>query len=353
MNAAEKNSLDTPEPLPLICVYSTNPSSWQWFAADTTGKARWQFHTEEPRSFLERLIQRPKLSRIMGAVRCVRSAKRERAVAIAAHSSISTFWTAIAMRLFGQSTPLLSFSFHFPELPTGPRRWIMTKAFAQVRRFTVHSEPERERYANHFGLPLERFDLVRWGVAPPQPADPNEAPIVSGSYICALGKDGRDYPPLIRAMESLPELTLVVVAQPGNLAGVVPPKNVKLFCDIPWNQAMNILRYSQFMALPLETNETSCGHITLVLAMFCRKAIVATDSSGIADYFPANYDSPKVQAKDIDGWAESLRAMASDPARRERCAALAEPFAHACCSHDSVLASTLEVFRKAGIEIPA
>jgi hypothetical protein len=337
--------------IPLICVFSPNPYTWQWFAADTVGRARWIFYTEDPKTPLERLVRRPKLSRIAAAFRCVRGAAQNHAAAIAAHSSLNTFWASFALRLLNAKIPLLSFSFHFAGLPTGPRLWLMKRAFSRVARFTVHSEPERERYSRHFDIPIDRFDLVRWGVAPSSAASISEAPIVTGTYICALGKDGRDYRTLIRAMEQLPDLTLAVVAQPENVTGVALPSNVKLFCDIAWDDAMNILHHSQFMALPLETGETSCGHITLVQAMFRRKAIVATSSSGIADYFPPNYDSPRVAAGDVNGWVEALRVMSNDAARRERCVAAAEPFAHAYCSHDSALNGVLHAFSKSGIRI--
>ena len=114
-------------------------------------------------------------------------------------------------------------------------------------------------------------------------------------------------------MKQLPELSLVLVAQPYNLIGCEIPGNVKVYCDIPRTEALNILKHSQFMALPLETNETSCGHITLVSAMFCHKAIVATGSTGIADYLPPDYAAPRVAAGDVDGWVKTLREMAKDP----------------------------------------
>jgi glycosyltransferase involved in cell wall biosynthesis len=335
---------------PAICVFSGNSSTWNWYAPDCQDDVRWIFYNEDPKSFLERKIQRPKLSRICGAFRCVRGAVREHAIAIAAHSQFSTMWCAIALRLFRVRTPLLSFSFHFPELPTGIRRAFLKWAFARVERFTVHSEPERGRYSVHFGIPIARFDLVRWGVQASSVDFDTPSP-VTGNYICALGKDGRDYGTLLNAMKQLHEIKLVVVAKPYNLIGLDIPDNVKVFCDIPIDVATGILKNSQFMVLPLKNDDTSCGHITMVSAMFCRKAIVATSSSGIADYFPCGYDSPKVPARDVVGWVQALRAMINNPDRVEKCASMGEEFAHLYCSHDAACKNTMEVFRKAGIPI--
>jgi glycosyltransferase involved in cell wall biosynthesis len=152
-------------------------------------------------------------------------------------------------------------------------------------------------------------------------------------------------------MKQLPEMALVLVAQPYNLVGCEIPENVKVYCDIPRAEALNILKHSQFMVLPLESNEASCGHITLVSAMFNHKAIVATGSTGIADYFPPNYAAPRVAVGDIDGWVQTLREMARDPERLERSATMGERFGRLYCSHEAAFRSTMEVFRKAGIRI--
>jgi len=166
-----------------------------------------------------------------------------------------------------------------------------------------------------------------------------------------MGKDERDYVTLVSAMKQLPEIKLVVVARPYNLAGVEIPDNVEVFYDIPRDVAIGILKGSQFMALPLKNDDTSCGHITIVSAMFCRKAIVATSSSGIADYFPIDYDSPKVLVRDVDGWVKAIRAMINNPERIKRCACIGEEFAHLYCSHDEACKNTLAIFRKTGIPI--
>ena len=336
--------------LPSIVVFSGNPPGWRWFAPDTQDSVNWIFYSEEPETWLERKISKPKLSRIFGAFRSVRRAQRESADAIAAHSQFNTFWCAVALRLLRARVPLLSFSFHFPRLPRGARKALLQWALQRVERFTVHSEPERERYARHFELPVERFELIRWGVRPSTVEGATESP-VSGRYICAIGKDGRDYATLIRAMERLPDVTLVVVAQPWNLSGVAIPDNVKVYCNIPSDLATGILRGCVFMALPLESGETSCGHITIVSAMFCRKAIVATDSSGIADYFPEGYEAPRVRAGDVNGWVQAIRKMMADPDCVERCGAIGEGFAHRCCSHEVTCRNTMEVFRRAGLPV--
>ena len=215
----------------------------------------------------------------------------------------------------------------------------------------MHSEPERVRYARHFGLPQSRFELIRWGVKPSSVEIGEESPLIGGRYICALGKDGRDYQTLVEAMRALPDLRLVLVAQPHNIENVRPPENVQIFCDVPPGEAMNILKHSQFMALPLQSGSTSCGHITIVSAMFSRKAVVATRSEGIRDYFPESYPAPRVEAGDVVGWRQALVSMTNDGCARHRSEDLGFEFALQYCSHEAVLQGSLGVFRAAGVDL--
>ena len=335
--------------MPFISVFSPNPSAWTWYAKNVVGGESWLFHNEEPCNWLERLITRPRLSRIAGAFRCVREARKKRSAAIAAHGQFSTFWISIAQSLTKCGIPVIACSFHFAELPSGIRRCLAKRVFKRVNAFIVHSEPERQRYASHFDLDIDRFRLVRWGVSPSSTEIENQPPEIAGAYVCAIGKDGRDYRTLIQAIAQLPHLKLVVVAQPHNLARAEIPNNVEVFCNISVERAMNILKYCEFMALPLETDRTSCGHITLVSAMFCRKAILATRSTGIADYLPPGYDYPGIPAGDVNAWVNALSSMATDADRRNRCAERGAHFAHTYCSDVIVLQQTLAVFREAGV----
>jgi glycosyltransferase involved in cell wall biosynthesis len=300
---------------------------------------------------MERAVRKPPLARILSALRCVRDTKTLRAQAVAAHSQFNTLWAALWSWVLRSRVPVVAFSFHFSRLPTGLKLILLRKALARVARFTVHSQPEIQRYASYFGIPAERFDLIRWSVDPKDVAVADAVPLVAGRYLCAMGKDGRDYRTLVLAMEQLPELTLVLVAQPANLKGFNIPSNVKVFCDIPREQAMNILKFSEFMALPLETSETSCGHITIVAAMFAGKPVIITRSTGIADYLPEDYEAPRVEAGDVSGWISAIRELADSPERRTACAINGEDFAAHCCSHQSGCEAALETFRKAGISI--
>lgn len=334
-----------------ISTCSPNPLSWRWYEPETISQIRWLFHTETPNSRFESIIKRPNLARIRCTFDCVDQAIQERADLMIAHSDRTTFWTSVAMNLRQTEIPLLSYSFNLPSLPTGARLYGLKQAVKRVQRFVVHSELERQTYAAHLDIPLDRIDVVRWGVQIPSVQQDRE-PHIQGSYICAIGKDRRDYPTLVQAMEQVPELKLVIVAQPHNFPPDLKlPSNVEVLYNIPLDLAMNVLQHSQFMTLPLQGEKIACGHITIVWAMLYCKAFVATRSAGLSDYIPDQYEAPQVEAGDVTGWVKALRLMVEDTPRRERCEDLGDHFARTYCSHAAALQGCCDVLRKEGIKI--
>ncbi|NDJ19588.1 glycosyltransferase [Myxacorys almedinensis] len=330
---------------------SLHSSDWRWIEPETQHQVRWLFHYAKPQSLLERLITRPNLSRITGVFRCVKQAMRERADLVVVQCQRDAFWAAIAMRLLGAKMPLIAYAFHFDGLPTGLRFRVMKWAYSRVQRFAVYSEFERHQYSHYFGIPLERFEFVRWAIRASEPDMENEPPKFSGTYICAVGKDGRDYPTLVKAIAQMPDLNFVTVSYPYNLAGVTIPANLTALYQIPMTDAMNIVKHCQFMVMPLEAEDTACGLMTLFWAMLCRKACISTRSVSVEEYLPANYETPRVEAGDVQGWVEAIRTMSQDEALRHRCGEVGEKFVTEECSYDVALKGCLEMFRKEGVDV--
>ena len=67
----------------------------------------------------------------------------------------------------------------------------------------------------------------------------------------ALGGNARDYRALFAAMAQVPEIPLVTVLRPANVAGLDVPSNVRLHFNLPVGRTNNILKFSRFMVLPL------------------------------------------------------------------------------------------------------
>lgn len=230
----------------------------------------------------------------------------------------------------------LAFSFNYTELPAGMARRLMARAFRSIERFVVFSELERGIYADHFDLPLERFDMLHWGAQPPC-IDPDAPPLERGDYLCALGSQGRDYKTLLLAMRRLPRLRLVIVAAPENLVNLEIPANVSVKMNLPLGQAMNILAHSRFMVLPLRGARVPCGHVTMVSAMHSGKAVIATDSAGLNDYIVPQVTALTCPAQNAAAMSAAIMAMHDDPAMSLRLGLAGQRFARKHCTEESII----------------
>jgi glycosyltransferase involved in cell wall biosynthesis len=330
---------------------SLHGSDWRWIEPETQNQVRWLFQYAIPQSFLERIVTKPNLSRITGVFRCVKQAVREGSDLVVAQCQRDAFWAAIAMHLYRAKMPLIAYAFHFDGLPTGLRLQVLKWAYSKVQRFVVYSDYERQKYADYFGIPIDRFEFVRWSIKASEIEMENDPPHYPGKYICAIGKDGRDYPTLVQAIAQMPDLNFITVSYPYNLAGVELPPNLKALYQIPMTEAMNIVKHCQFMVMPLEAEDTSCGLMTLFWAMLCRKACIPTRSIAVEEYLPAEYDAPRVEAGDVQGWIKAIRTMIRDDARRQHCEEVGVKFVTEECSHEVALKGCLEMFRKEGVNV--
>ena len=95
------------------------------------------------------------------------AARRGRFDLIVTHHPLVSCWTELFCRR-RRTCPHVAFAFNFTGLPVGLRRTVMRRAFATVDRFIVFSEFERTLYADYFRLPVERFEMVHWGVREPE-----------------------------------------------------------------------------------------------------------------------------------------------------------------------------------------
>lgn len=322
--------------LPLIICASlvVNPS-WKWFAPRFC-QTRWEFFGVKPRSRLERTIKRPALAYWRACWESIRTARRRHAALVISHDARITFRCAQSAHLQGVRIPHVAWGFNFTALPRGVHRRLMASAFTRVDRFITYSSLERSLYAEYFGIDPARIDVLLWGVGQPlvEPADtPNEP----GDYICAVGGNARDYRTLFAAMAQVPEIPLVAVLRPENVAGLKVPTNVRFHFNVPRGRTNNIVAFSRFMVLPLTGTKVPCGHVTLVAAMHLKKAMIISDSLGVSDYVQDGVNSLLVPVGDPTALASRIRELWNDPERAERIAAAGQTFAAVNCSEDQIV----------------
>ena len=322
------------KPSSIVCCTPFENEDWKWFGS-TFGKNRpqWHFYYSKPQGLLEKSIRQPNLAMLRACRQAVQAAKQLPANLIITHDPRVSFWCAVFAKRLGIQAEHIAYSFNFPDLPRGLKRRLMTSAFKNISHFIVYSKLEKQLYHDYFGIPLEQIDVCLWSVGTPKFSP--EEPLETGDYICAIGGNARDYPTLMAAMEKLPNVKLVLVVRPHNLKSLNIPSNVKVLVNIPKENAMNILKYSRFMVLPLRGSEVPCGHVTLVAAMHLGNGFIITNSRGVSDYAVNDYNAVTCEAFAPDALAEAICTLWNDPNRCQQLGENGRHFAQKHCSEES------------------
>jgi glycosyltransferase involved in cell wall biosynthesis len=319
----------------IICCSESVDPNWRWIEPhlfDTEVKL--EFVGAPMRGMLAK-IGGFNLERLRRSFKAIRMAQRMRAQALVTHGPTLAAWCALIARVYGLRIPILAHSFNFTSLPGRLKRSVFRTAFSTIERFVVYSRIERETYSKYFGIPLERFDFVHWGVRTPAVSHVRyNSKVVD--YVSALGGNARDYRTLIDAARSLPDVCFSLVVRPESLIGLKVPSNVAVCTDIPVEEAMGILSRSRFMILPLISSEVPCGHVTLVAAMHLGKAFIITDSMGVRDYVRDGENAIIISAGATDDLIHATKLLWHDHDLCERLGKNGQSFAALNCSERQI-----------------
>jgi len=328
----------------IVCCSPDYGDGWRGLGPRLTGAgAKWIFFDDRPASLLERIIRRPNIAIIRACVNAVLIAARKRARLLVTQEPRTTFMCALFCRLLRVDIDHYVFSFNFPELPAGFRARLMCYAFKQVKQFTVHSSMERDIYSDYFNIPKERIRLRLWSIGAPEVTP--LFPLQSGRYVSAIGGNGRDYQTLIGAARKLPDTSFVLVVRPANLMGLDIPPNVKPMVNVPFEEAMNIMRYSALTVLPLSGSTVPCGHVTLVCAMHLGKPVVATESKGISDYVLSGYNGVLCKPFSPEDMAHAIDRLWKDPIEIARLGENNRRFGAENCTESTIRSDLAEILR--------
>ena len=335
--AREKLARAEGVPRHIINVSDMDPA-WNWLATACADEPALAWHhcssasIEAPR-WLQIAGRHTTWARALNAREALARASPD--ALLVSHGPWSAMHIGLARRARHRSVRHLAYAFTFTHLPTGPKRAVMAHAFRDVDRFVSFCSLERQLYARHFDLDLARFDMQLWAAQPPiVQAGP---PIVAGSYISAVGSQGRDYAPIIAAMRKLPRMRLVIVADPASVDAATLPDNVTLTNGISLAAAMNVIQHSLFTTICLRDAEVPCGHSTIVAAMHLGKAIACTDSSGVYDYLFPERTGLLVPSGDPSAWLHAIERLTDDKMLRHQLGAEAQAFARRNCSEDAAV----------------
>ncbi|HEY9628233.1 MAG TPA: glycosyltransferase [Coleofasciculaceae cyanobacterium] len=337
-----------PKPASIVCCTVATDPNWRWFSDKFPAeKINWHFTYCKSTGILKNLIKRPDLAKVYSSFQAVKIAKEKNADLLISQEAELTFWCALFGKLLGMKTEHVAYAFNYPFLPNFFRRLVMTQALDSVSHFFVSSGVEKRLYQQYFKIPADKIDVQLWkmgniGYAPEEPVEP-------GDYICALGQYGRDYATLMAAMERLPDIHLIVIAKPHNVANLSVPSNVKVLTNVEGDYVMNILKFSRFMVLPLANAQMPAGHITLVSAMKLGKGVVITHSSGILDYVEDGYTALTYEAANVDSLTQVVHDLWNDPHQAQHLGENAKHFAEQHCSEASAVRHLQDLLTQRGL----
>jgi glycosyltransferase involved in cell wall biosynthesis len=242
-------------------------------------------------------------------------------------------------------------SFNFTELPNALKRSALGWMLSNVDRFVVFSQLERSLYAKAFDLPRDHFDVIHWGVSPPDASSP-EAPLEPGDYVCAIGGNARDYRTLLKAAHMMPHIRFVCVARPDSLRGLDVPSNVTVRINLPFGHAMNILMHSRFMVLPLLHSQVPCGHVTIVAAMHLGKALIITESEGVRDYVQDGHNAITISPRSATALAEATERLWESPLLCKIIGENGQRFARRECTEGQIVQHFRGWLAESGLYVP-
>lgn len=310
--------------------------SWNWLRDEFKHRDDvWHHYSSLAVNVPTVVPKRDSVARLIAAGSAVKLAKKKPSILVS-HGPRPALYAGNLAKLYCPDVAHLVYSFNFTDLPQGKQRSLMAKAFQQPLKFVTYSTIERSLYADYFDIPLEKIDMLPWAVHVPN-LDLIEPAIETGRYICALGSQGRDYASLMDAMRKIPHIKLVLVASADSMKNLTIPDNVKVYTNIPLAHAHNILAYSDFMVLPLRDAEVPCGHVTIVSAMFFKKAIVVTDSLGVHDYIHDKKTGLFCTPKDANDLSQKIEALWNDPPMTKQLSQVAHSFALEYCTEKTAI----------------
>jgi len=292
-----------------------------------------------------RRLPGPHLGRLRAALQVRAILARHEADLLVSHGPYTAYYVEAIGRGGRSGVPHLAFAFNFTDFPQGYRLRAMQRAFRTIDRLVVYSEMERGLYAERFGVPIDRFTFIRWGVAAPIAAPQPRA--VASRYVAALGGEARDFATLCDAARRLPHVAFVLIVRPSSLDGISVPENVTVHVNLPFAEAWSLVWHADAALIPLRSEQTPNGLVTLVGGMHLGKAQVVTDSAGLSDYVEDGKTALLVPARDGRAFAAAIERLIDEPDLRTEIGEQAKVFARKYCSE----AVTVEGFRKLAVEL--
>jgi hypothetical protein len=255
-------------------------------------------------NMVERHVKGIKLSRYRAAVQAALVA-RQNDVVISHHPLMSNA-VAIALRGLRRRSRHIAFAFNFTAIPSGSRLRTMSSHLSNVEAFVVFSKYEKALYSNLFGIEETKFSDVLWAQDPPL-VDSFFRSSIMKPFVCAIGGEGRDVDIVLKAAEKFKEyLDFVIITRPHMVKHKSISDNVHIFTNLDSKITWAIAEQSVGVLVPLVSEETCCGHITIVSAKLLGLPIVTTRSLATEEYVQGRQSILMADPRELTGFCDCI-----------------------------------------------
>ncbi len=210
------------------------------------------------------------------------------------------------------------------RLSAGKKRPFFTflRADRQFDTIFVYAQSQRDFAEDHLGIPFHKLDLISFQVDDrffrPLPGVP-----VNENQICAAGLEWRDYPTLIEAVASMPDLSVKLAAASPWSKSANDTENRALPAHIDarrydYDGLRTLYAQSSFVVVPLKETDFQAGVTTILEAMAMGKPVLATRTAGQTDVIIEGVTGLTVPPGDVAAWQRAIVRLREDPSLRER-----------------------------------
>jgi glycosyltransferase involved in cell wall biosynthesis len=209
------------------------------------------------------------------------------------------------------------------RLSAGKKQLFFTQLKAQRRldKIFVYAQSQYEWAVNRLHIAPEKLALI------PFHADagfyrPLPEVSVNPDQICSAGLEWRDYPTLIEAVRSMPDLSVKLAAaspwskHENETANREMPPNVDAR-RYSYAALRDLYAESSFVVVPIRETDFQAGVTTILEAMAMGKAVIATRTSGQTDVITDGENGLTVAPGDVAGWRSAICRLRGDPALRD------------------------------------
>ena len=227
---------------------------------------------------------------------------------------------ALLCRLFdGKKRPRIVCVGH--RLLTGRKRLFfrVLKAHLGIDKLLVYASTQEAFAVGPLRIEQERVRRIHFH-ADARFYSPQFDVATDPNAICAVGREGRDYPTLFEALDGLPEMALTLTtASPWSKRADSSqnrrlPKNVS--CaekPLTHSELRELYAQSGIVAVPLEATDFQAGITSILEAFALGRPVIATATVGLADVLWDGHNCLTVAPGDVEGWRTAIQVLHRRP----------------------------------------